>query len=73
MYNFIYICLLFKHNTVKTKESDQAYIMHTALLEISIQESIDYDDLIYRKSVRNNGSWVVIRKSTKKVLFRKSF
>jgi hypothetical protein len=58
---------------MKTKESDQAYIMHTALLEIAVQENIDYDDLIYRKSVRNDGSWVVLRKSTQKVLLRKKF
>lgn len=58
---------------MKTTKDDQAYIMHTALLEASVQEGIDYDDLTTRPSVRNDGSWVIIQKSTKKVIFRKSF
>lgn len=54
-------------------KSDQSYIMGTAKLEISIAENIDMDDLIARESVHNDGSWVVLQKSTKKVLFRKKF
>lgn len=55
------------------KKDDQAFIMGTAMLEASIQEKIDIDDLLTRPSVRNDGSWVIIQKSTKKVIFRKSF
>ncbi len=58
---------------MKTSKSDQAFIMNTAMLEISIQESIEMNDLLTRESVRNDGSWVVLQKSTKKVLFRKKF
>jgi len=58
---------------MKTSKSDQSYIMHTAMLEASIQESIKLDDLTTRPSVRNDGSWVILQLSTKKVIFRKSF
>lgn len=55
------------------KTADKKFIMETALLEISIAENIKIDDLSTRESVRNDGSWVVVQKSTKKVLFRKTF
>lgn len=58
---------------MKTSKSDQSFIMNTAMLEVSIQENISMDDLLTRESVRNDGSWVVIQKSTKKVMFRKLF
>ena len=45
----------------------------TAMLEASIEENIAIGDLITRPSVRNDGSWVILQKSTKKVLFRKRF
>lgn len=55
------------------KTTDKKFIMETVMLEISIQEKIDISDLFTRESVRKDGSWVVLQKSTKKVLYRKTF
>ena len=57
----------------KVSESDRSFIMNTAMLECSIQENIPMEDLMTRPSVRNDESWVIIQKSTKLVVFRKSF
>lgn len=56
-----------------TSKANQSYIMNTTALEISIAENIPLGDLITRPSVRNDGTWVVLQKSTKRVVFRKRF
>lgn len=57
----------------KVSKSDRSFIMNTVMLECSIQENIPMDDLETRPSVRNDNSWVIIRKSTRLVVFRKKF
>ena len=52
---------------------DQKFVMETAALECSIQESIPFEKLVVKKSIRNDGSWVILNKDTKKVMFRKKF
>jgi hypothetical protein len=54
-------------------QTDQIYIMNTALLEVSTFENVDYNDLQLRKSKKTVATWYIIQVSTKKIWFKKTF
>ncbi len=52
--------------------ADQLYIMNTAKLECCIAENISYDD-IYIKYREIQQEWILVRRTDKRIMFKKSF